>query len=788
MGTIRRKLRLIVAALFLMLVTLFVFQELKTGTILALKKDTIRRTFQVGMEHINRRTELMQKSALDLAAAGMELHAIRRRFTRRELQQMMHKRVLAHVTNHPEALGGGIWYEPYRFFPDKKYTGPYAYWEKGSLRYTEKFADPSYHYPGHHWYRVAIPAKWDRQKRRPARIYWSRPYKDSVGSETNMITVNGLMYDSNGAVLGTATTDWGLAGLIGFLSKLEITPGSQSVLFHYRSKIVFYNSLTRRQPLTAVSNYPWLPLFDKMKPDGIRSTNTTVNIKNKLNHYAVYSGLSDSGLCYTVLIPQSEFMPKIARINQVTRWLAVVSFLTVALFTLLTSRRINISLRSLTKRIASFGDGNFNVDFKINGNDELAVISLAFQDMSHRLKQNVNELQSVKGEKEQLEERYLQAQKLEAVGRLAGGVAHDFNNILQVVFGYGELLRQQYEVEDGNRELLEKIMEAAAKAAQLTRQLLAFSRKQILEKKQHNLNTLIRGLMPMLDRLIGENIILRDNLEEGLPDCMVDSGQIEQVLMNLTVNARDAMKHGGTLTFTTGTQQFSDEPDSHSGNYVVMKVKDTGSGIAPELLPKIFEPFFTTKESGKGTGLGLATVFGIIKQHGGWIDITSEREKGTEFTVYLPALAEAAVQQTTEPDEAVPLEGNGELLLLIEDDHNALELLTRYLQHHNYRTVSAGNAEEGLQLLRKHNRELHLVVSDIMLPDGSCFDLLPFRRPGLPVILMSGYIDRELYEKALREKNHTFLHKPFEMGRLLLEIRNRLAGAPPLEGTAGNGP
>lgn len=783
MGTIRNKLGLIIAALFVMLVILFVFQEIKTAKILQLKKQEIRRVFELGMEHINRQTGIMEKSALDLAAAGELLFRIRNTLPRRQMDELLKQHVVRHVRNYPEALGGGIWYEPNRFFRDRRYTGPYAYRENGKVVFTLAFATPGYNYPQHHWYTVAIPPEWNRSRIRPKKTYWSRPYADTVGSETNMITVNALLYDEQKTILGTATTDWGLAGLVRFLERLQITPGSRAILHHRQSGVIFYNSLDPGSRLKPVTRLPWFPA-KKLQQPGIIS-DLPVEFNNR--EYRLYSGLSDAGLRYSVVIPGDEMMPEIHFINRITRWLAFLSFAGVTLFMVLLSRQIHVSLKQLTRRIESFGDGNFNIDFAVEGNDEIAKISLAFKEMSSRLRQNIKELQSVNREKQELEERYLQSQKMEAVGRLAGGVAHDFNNILQVIFGYGELLQQSLYQDNEKQRLLEIILETAGKAARLTRQLLAFSRKQILEKKHHNLNGIISELKPMLDRLIGENIILRDDLQADLPDCNIDKGQIEQVLLNLAVNARDAMPLGGTLTFATAEAELEAPPESDQppGRYARLTVSDTGSGIPGHLLPHIFEPFFTTKESGKGTGLGLTTVFGIIKQHGGWIDIDTRPGQGTAFKIFLPAVAPADRESRPEDKPAVRITGNGEHILVIEDDSTAKELLVHYLEQHGYRVSAAGDVAGGLHKLRTMKDTLHLLLSDIMLPDGSCFDILPFRRPGLPVILMSGYIDKQLYEKVLHEKSFSFLQKPFEMGRLLLAIRHKLDEAPPLDFTPG---
>ena len=347
-------------------------------------------------------------------------------------------------------------------------------------------------------------------------------------------------------------------------------------------------------------------------------------------------------------------------------------------------------------------------------------------------------------ERKKLEELLARAQKMEAIGHLTGGVAHDFNNVLQAITGYCELLKA--EVSDKNQEYVEEITKAAERATTLTAQLLAFSRKQILKPRVLNTKDLIRSMQKMLERVIGEDIELRTFIEPGTGNFLADPGQMEQVLLNLAVNARDAMPSGGKLTLETSNRAFDeayvhDHPGSKAGQYVRIAVSDTGIGMDQETLPHIFEPFFTTKEIGKGTGLGLSTVYGIVKQSDGYINCYSEKGSGTTFTIYLPLTLEeadkplAAVSGTTAPRGT-------ETIVIVDDDSSVRSVARIALEEAGYVVIEASGGEEALSGVLGRNITVELLVTDVVMPRMSGKELarkLEEMRPGVRVLYVSGY-------------------------------------------------
>jgi len=382
----------------------------------------------------------------------------------------------------------------------------------------------------------------------------------------------------------------------------------------------------------------------------------------------------------------------------------------------------------------------------------------------------------------QLEAQLRQSQKLEAIGQLAGGVAHDFNNILAVILMQTELLLTQGDVAESVRDGIQQIRAAAERAANLTRQLLAFSRRQVMQPRDLDLNEVVTNLAKMLQRIIGEDVRLELHLHPTPLMTHADAGMLDQVLMNLAVNARDAMPKGGRLIIETTAREFSAAEaaallDVKPGHYVGLRVSDTGCGIPPEILPRIFEPFFTTKEPGKGTGLGLATVFGIVKQHGGCIQVASEPGRGTTFEVYLPALAETTTAASEAESRPGP-RGGTETILLVEDDAD-VRLVTRLtLERHGYRVLEAPDGLAALELWRQHRDAVALLLTDLVMPgelDGrELAQRLRADRPQLKVIYTSGY-SPELAGRELHSRSgEAFLQKPCPAERLLETVRECL--------------
>jgi two-component system cell cycle sensor histidine kinase/response regulator CckA len=377
---------------------------------------------------------------------------------------------------------------------------------------------------------------------------------------------------------------------------------------------------------------------------------------------------------------------------------------------------------------------------------------------------------------ESAEEQLRQSQKMEAIGQLAGGVAHDFNNLLLAIRGYSDLALESLAGANGGvRDDILRIQDATDRAGDLTRRLLAFSRKQVLRPTVFDLNDAVRNLMPILRRLIGEHIAIETSLDASHPYIRADETQFEQVLMNLAVNARDAMPDGGTLTIETR------DAVAGSKRYVGVTVRDTGHGMDEQTRSHMFEPFFTTKEEGKGTGLGLATVYGIVSQSGGFVTVESEPGRGAEFNVHLPA-----VEQPAEPRPLLPVDAPGgtETILVAEDDHSVRAMLVRVLDRHGYRVLQARDADDALRISR--GEAIELLVTDVVLPGMSGPKLAAAMRAGRPdlrVLYVSGHA-WETFEQEGVGTEEPFLRKPFSSRDLALKVRATLDATEALRGRA----
>ena len=380
------------------------------------------------------------------------------------------------------------------------------------------------------------------------------------------------------------------------------------------------------------------------------------------------------------------------------------------------------------------------------------------------------------------EKQLVQSQKLEAVGRLAGGISHDFNNLLTVILGYSDIMKRNLPDGDPLRRNLDEITRASERAASLTRQLLAFSRKQVMMPKVFDLNTVVSEIEKMLRRMIGEDIELRVTAESDLGNIKADPVQLEQVLMNLVVNARDAMPKGGKLSIETANV-YLDESYSQDhvsvvpGHYVMLAISDTGCGMDEETRQRIFEPFFTTKEQGKGTGLGLSTVYGIVKQSGGNIWVYSEEGHGTTFKIYFPRVT-AEAEEYRRAAHAFEVEGGSETILLVEDAEWVRTLARQVLESAGYRVLEAGNADAAIKLCERINGDrIDLLLTDVVMPGMSGNDMsriLLAKHPGMPVLYMSGYTDDAIVQHGVLEAGINFLQKPFTPAALALKVREVL--------------
>ncbi len=387
------------------------------------------------------------------------------------------------------------------------------------------------------------------------------------------------------------------------------------------------------------------------------------------------------------------------------------------------------------------------------------------------------------GARAQLEDELRQAQKIEAVGQLAGGIAHEFNNFLGVILGYGELLAEEAGENEGLRRNVAEVKAATQRAALLTRQLLAFSRKQLLEPKVLDLNQAIWETHKLLRRLMPANIDVVPVLAPAIGHVKADPGQVQQILINLAVNARDAMPEGGRVVIETANVDLDEEYASQHvglqpGRFVMLSISDTGLGMDAETRSHIFEPFFTTKEMGKGTGLGLSTIYGIVKQSGGYITVESDIGKGTIFRIYLP-LVPPAIEEARVTAPTVPQSAGTETIVVVEDDTALRKLLCRSLEGHGYRVLAAKDGAEAIELLRQHEDQVHLVVSDIMMPHVDGFELkqrLAALRPDVKFLFMSGYSEEVLEERRELLQGCVFLQKPFLPDELAEKVFTALRG------------
>ena len=428
------------------------------------------------------------------------------------------------------------------------------------------------------------------------------------------------------------------------------------------------------------------------------------------------------------------------------------------------------SLEALQQAAGIIGAGTFGHRIRLETQDEMSELGESFNLMAE-------EIEASLAEKALLEDQLHQSQKLEAMGTLAGGVAHDFNNILTAIVGYATLANLELPRGSAPHGNVDQILLAAERAAGLTRSLLAFSRKEAVELKAQDLNAVVAGFQKMLHRLIGEDIELDVECVPGELIVKADKGQLEQVLMNLVTNARDAMPQGGTIRLATAAARVEQESeDLAPGEYAILTVSDNGKGMDQETIKRIFDPFYTTKGVSQGTGLGLSIVYGVIKKHLGAIRVVSEPGRGTRFTVYLPLLAEGAQQLAHQ--EELPIPTGTETLLLIEDDPAVRDSTRRILEGFGYTVLTADDGDEGVTRFKEHEERVALVLSDILMPKKNGLEVLAAireLRENVKVIFMSGYTADILERRGIVEDGLVLLRKPLNPGELLRKIREVLS-------------
>jgi two-component system cell cycle sensor histidine kinase/response regulator CckA len=392
---------------------------------------------------------------------------------------------------------------------------------------------------------------------------------------------------------------------------------------------------------------------------------------------------------------------------------------------------------------------------------------------------DITERKQMEKEREKLQTQLQHSQKLEAIGTLAGGVAHDFNNLLTIIQGNTDLAMMEVSKTDPIYKTLKQINITTIRAAALVRQLLLFGRKHQMEFVPLNINKTIEDMLKMLRRIIGENIKIRKQFKPDLWTINADEGNLQQLMMNLAVNARDAMPDGGILSIKTENIEVTENyckkySYARPGKYICLSITDTGTGIEKDILPHIFDPFFTTKEIGKGTGLGLSVVYGIIKQHEGWINVESEPGKGSTFKVYIKAVPMKPEQRDKQAITSKKLKGKGEKILLVEDEENVRKLIMKLLKENNYIVFDAANAEEAIQIFKKQNGDFKLIFSDLLLPGENGIQLvesLTKEYPDLAVLLGSGYSNWESYWPIIQRRGYQLIHKPYDFFEILKAIK-----------------
>jgi signal transduction histidine kinase/ActR/RegA family two-component response regulator len=515
---------------------------------------------------------------------------------------------------------------------------------------------------------------------------------------------------------------------------------------------------------------------DAMTTSGLKSAAGTDKIKIGDKSYLVSSVNLTPGssppLTLTVLKPYDDAMAVLTRLNHQLMTLGFLAVFAGATLVFVLSRTFTQPLETLVQGVRALEQGNYHYPLSPDSGDEVSEVTAAFARMRGTLRTNEEQRQS-------LENQLRQAQKMEAVGRLAGGVAHDFNNLLTVIKGHSDLLEMKLGTMSPAQPSIAQVRKAADRATTLTRQLLAFSRMQVLQPRVLDLNSLISDVGRMLPMLIGEEIEYTFRPGESLARVKADPSQIEQVLVNLAVNAHDAMPKGGKLTLSTQNVVLDpayarSHPPTVPGRYVLLTVADTGAGMDEATRARIFEPFFTTKELGKGTGLGLATVYGIVKQSGGYIWVDSAPGQGTRFEIFLPQSAAAPQLPCEDEPPAKYSRGNG-TVLLAEDEEAVRELAGEFLRSSGYEVIAGKDGLDALEKAEQEARAIDVLVTDVKMPRMRGTELaqrLKRAHPRIKIVYMSGYLEHDSDEEFVTDSAH--LQKPFSRASLLKKLREAL--------------
>ncbi|MBI5674550.1 MAG: response regulator [Nitrospirae bacterium] len=489
----------------------------------------------------------------------------------------------------------------------------------------------------------------------------------------------------------------------------------------------------------------------------------------------------DNFIGFVRIVFNKEPLHKSLSVILLNNILILVSFIIFSSFIIyyLVRQKITKPLNSLAESAQALGEGDFFRKVPVDSTDEIGRLAKTFNDMAESLGRRESEKQYLLTEQRRLEEQLRHAQKMEAIGQLAGGVAHDFNNILTAVMGYGHLLQMKLKGDDPLKHNVDQILTVTKRGADLTRNLLAFSRKQAIELKPVNINKIIETSVKLLPGLIGERIELKTILADENLTMLADSFQIEQVILNLASNARDAMPEGGALTIATESMEMDRKYISvhgygNPGAYVLLSFTDTGTGMDEETKKKIFDPFFTTKKAGEGTGLGLAMIYGILKQHNGYITVDSEEGKGTTFRIYFPLVDG---KEEDEVAEASAPAGGKETILIAEDDAAVREPLKAALEIFGYDVIETVDGEDAVAKFKENKERIKLLLFDVIMPKMNgkeAYEEIKLIRPEIKVIFTSGYTANTFQAKEIVKKELTFISKPVSPNNLLRKIREVL--------------
>lgn len=566
------------------------------------------------------------------------------------------------------------------------------------------------------------------------------------------------------AVIGAALS---LLSVNKMFTSMNLIPNTAIILTDQQGRIVSSNIEPEKYTMQDISSAAWFQEILKRK-DGVitlqfmgeeRLTAITSPKMTKWNSIvgiptnAVYGPLRDDLL-------KSIFFSLL--ILSITLFVAKVF-----------GRYIIEPISELTKEVREVGYGDFRRLVNIKTGDEIEGLASSFNDM-------VRKLDERKVENEKLQKQFFLSQKMEAIGTLTSGIAHDFNNMLNVILGYTQLIMEEADKNSPQYRHFQQIYNAGQSAADLTGQLLAFSRRQVIDPKIVNPNNIITNLEKMLKRLLGADIALQISLAKDLSPVMADKGQMGQVIMNLCVNARDAMPEGGQLIIETMNTQLDEtyrisHPWAGPGSYAMISITDTGMGMDEETQARIFEPFFTTKELGKGTGLGLAVVYGIVKQHNGLIHVYSQKGHGTTFKIYLPAFSGQAEAITT--PKLAELRGGNETILLAEDNDMLREMAETILKKFGYTILTAKNGDEAVQIFNANSDKISLAILDIVMPvcgGEEAYARMSAIKPGLKVLFVTGYSAGTHHTDFISKERHPFLQKPFSQEDLARKVREAL--------------